>query len=1047
MAEQGSHTHDAFISYSRKDAAFARALERALERFKPPRDLEMPSRHLDIFRDEEDFTGTDYKNAIRGHLKRSRKLIVVCSQAARASAYVDEEIRLFVEAVGAAHVIPVLLSGIPSNEVKPGQEAELAFPQALCEVMEMPLAAPYSGFDPAVHKPNRGIYEGAWFTLLANLYDISRSDVEQRDKHRQARLRRRWVIGGGIVIVSLMGLTGWALLSRATADTQRKRAEQAEQDATRQRDLAVESQKEAEKAADREREARAKAEEAQGSAERAAVAERAARAEEQRQRSVAESRQLSAQASLPRNRERNEIERGVLLALESMLRYPTGEAARSVYAGLAVLPRHVATFVPAGRVDKLAFSSDGRYVVTAGTDNTAAVFEIATSRIQTLLSHVASREAGAVDMSRDGRFLAAYVPGEGLRLVEAASGQLRGHVPATDKLDRLQFSGDGSRLLGGSNHQGDRAAFTHSVRIWDTESLAEIGRLEGAGFLDALMLTTDGKRLITSVGDAVRIHDMPTLRLVRTISQGQDGLSPSAVTLGAPVAAISLGGERLALAHGNRVAIVKWATQEPFTEIATEPGASAFSPDGNLLAVNHRLSLDLWDTTTGRQVAAVAHDREGIDAFDFSANGKRLATASRRGTARVWDVSNGRELARVLHDPDSGSDAVAFSPDGTRLASASQESVRIIEILPGGELSRTAAPLGLTRPPALNGTSAGLRVATVQQDSVRLIDAVTGNALAVRRHDENAESARTLAIGPDGRSFASAASEYWMYARGKPTARVWRTDASDAAARMEMEAVVNVIDFSLDGRYVAAGGRNGLAYVWESNGRETARLLTGEEIHGIAVSPGARLLATTGGDVNRQGVTGRDALRIWDVQSARLLRSVRHDANVYAVTFSHDGRRLAAAGGDRTARVYDAWQGTELARLFHDSVINALALSPDAAYLATANQDGTTRIWEIAGMREVARIEHEAPVWAVAFDWDGRRVATISGRRNDVVKDLHTWIWRTADLASELCARVTRNLTQAEWREYFSDRDPYRATCPNLPAGRAIVPPNDRSEP
>ena len=68
-----------------QDAPFARALERALEKFKPPRDLELPPRHLDIFRDEKDFTGTDYKNAIRSHLKQSRKLIVVCSQAARAA--------------------------------------------------------------------------------------------------------------------------------------------------------------------------------------------------------------------------------------------------------------------------------------------------------------------------------------------------------------------------------------------------------------------------------------------------------------------------------------------------------------------------------------------------------------------------------------------------------------------------------------------------------------------------------------------------------------------------------------------------------------------------------------------------------------------------------------------------------------------------------------------------------------------------------------------------------------------------------------------------
>ena len=42
--------HDAFISYSRRNADFARLLEKALEEFKPPRDLNVPQRYLDVFR-------------------------------------------------------------------------------------------------------------------------------------------------------------------------------------------------------------------------------------------------------------------------------------------------------------------------------------------------------------------------------------------------------------------------------------------------------------------------------------------------------------------------------------------------------------------------------------------------------------------------------------------------------------------------------------------------------------------------------------------------------------------------------------------------------------------------------------------------------------------------------------------------------------------------------------------------------------------------------------------------------------------------------------
>jgi hypothetical protein len=59
-----SPVHDAFISYSRKDKEFARKLDRALKAYTPPRALDVPQRHLDVFRDEEDFTGADYHASI-----------------------------------------------------------------------------------------------------------------------------------------------------------------------------------------------------------------------------------------------------------------------------------------------------------------------------------------------------------------------------------------------------------------------------------------------------------------------------------------------------------------------------------------------------------------------------------------------------------------------------------------------------------------------------------------------------------------------------------------------------------------------------------------------------------------------------------------------------------------------------------------------------------------------------------------------------------------------------------------------------------------------
>jgi hypothetical protein len=155
-----SYTHDAFISYSRKNEAFARQLQRALENFKPPKDLNAPHRYLEVFRDKEDFAAGEYIQNLEKNLKQSAKLIVICSPAARASQYVDDEIRRFAQNRGPENIIPVLFAGIPNNEAKPGQEQELAFPKALCDLMQMPLAANYLGFDVQKDKITKGIFPG-----------------------------------------------------------------------------------------------------------------------------------------------------------------------------------------------------------------------------------------------------------------------------------------------------------------------------------------------------------------------------------------------------------------------------------------------------------------------------------------------------------------------------------------------------------------------------------------------------------------------------------------------------------------------------------------------------------------------------------------------------------------------------------------------------------------------------------------------------------------------------------------------------------------------
>jgi hypothetical protein len=146
-------------------------------------------RLLTVFRDENDMRGSDYYETIDRFLRNSQRLILICSPHAAKSEFVRDEVRRFIQARGKQNIIPVLISGLAKNEAAPGQEDEVAFPSELTEVDALPLAVDYRGFSTQKDRVSKGVYYGQWYTLLADIYDISRSEIEQRDKKRQTRAR------------------------------------------------------------------------------------------------------------------------------------------------------------------------------------------------------------------------------------------------------------------------------------------------------------------------------------------------------------------------------------------------------------------------------------------------------------------------------------------------------------------------------------------------------------------------------------------------------------------------------------------------------------------------------------------------------------------------------------------------------------------------------------------------------------------------------------------------------------------------------------------
>jgi len=122
--------------------------------------------------------------------------------------------------------------------------------------------------------------------------------------------------------------------------------------------------------------------------------------------------------------------------------------------------------------------------------------------------------------------------------------------------------------------------------------------------------------------------------------------------------------------HSVRV----WNTatgQESRVTAPTSIAACTFSPDGHTLALYQAfIGLPLFgDLATGQSKCAVGpgHFR-GIQALEFSADGKTLATSGLDHSIKFWDVETLAERDMIL-GPDTEAVALSFDPQGRTFVS------------------------------------------------------------------------------------------------------------------------------------------------------------------------------------------------------------------------------------------------------------------------------------------------------------------------------------------------------------------------------------------
>lgn len=413
-----------------------------------------------------------------------------------------------------------------------------------------------------------------------------------------------------------------------------------------------------------------------------------------------------------------------------------------------------------------------------------------------------------------------------------------------------------------------------------------------------------------------------------------------------------------------------------FPRQGTILGPIALHPAGNVLATNGREagSLELWDASTGRVVRRLVGHQASINAFAFTGDGKRLASAAGDGTVRLWDVDSGNEVRRFNH-AEQWVRTVAISPDGGHLASGTYDGPVRVRSLPSGRLEKKL-PGSRSESDSVAFSPDGKTIAVGGFPIIAFWDVATGKKRDQFRVDTVVDS---LAYSPDGKRLAAAVGETLCL--------------FDLTAKRRIlcprghQQPVNAVAFSPDGKVLATGSEDATLRLWD-----TARWVEvyrfpcrGYEVRSLSYSPdGKRLALGCQNASNEFDAT----VWLWSVPPARRIRSLQTfkeneeemDADVlrYPAAFSPDGKFLATAGYQEV-QIRDPFSGKLLRRFpVGREWGTTFAFSPDSKSVAVAEKRRIT-VSEISTGRPWLKIEG-AGVGSgqIRFSPNGRLIATKS---------------------------------------------------------------------
>lgn len=509
---------------------------------------------------------------------------------------------------------------------------------------------------------------------------------------------------------------------------------------------------------------------------------------------------------------------------------------------------------------------------------------------------------------------------------------------------------------------------------------------------------------------------------------------------------IETGQEMIRTSFGKNIKSDQAFSEGPFG------GVFDISVNASLIAnINTFGGLSIWNINNQKDTISTPKEEFGtvVRDIEFSPQGDFIAATSGlfqryNNRVRVWNTSSMEQVFSYTSADIQPLENVLFTDDQQYLIVRTASNVKALNFFVQEE-SSDAADINesyrsriATENRYLNVSLDGKYIVENKKDTadfsdssdIAVIDILSGQQiLEIKDFQENIG----IVEFSQNSKYVAVSNTQMLQIYKMPNEKVLSLQYENLASAISSP----VVKFTPDEKFLVVRKANAIE-IWEISSGEKHLEITYENdenypfAFGIpALSPDSRYIAVGPSEEYRNSlVDNPDNIEIWDISSKKLQSSITHRGDVSDVDWSPDGKYVVTGSFDNSVKVWDVQQDLKVLEVNHEDSVTATDFSDDGKFLATGGLDNTVRVWNLDSRREVARLRNDNGVGFVKFSPNGRQLAIASPNiQNDSIV---LWSWWLEDLSSEICSRLTRNMSQEEWNRFIVD-EPYQRTCPKLP--------------